>query len=76
LKAGQQTSVSGAGSAPEPPKTMSAQDYGTWQNALKAKDLNKSLKLLESVPELQILGSAMNGEDALEAMERSLPEVI
>lgn len=49
LKAGQQTSVSGAGSAPQPPKAMTPQDYGTWQNALKAKDLNKSLKLLEGV---------------------------
>lgn len=49
LKAGQQTSVSGAGAAPAPPKPMSPQDYGTWQNALKAADLKKSLKLLEGV---------------------------
>lgn len=49
LKAGQQTQVSGAGAAPEPAKPMSPQDYGTWQNALKAADLNKSLKLLEGV---------------------------
>ena len=49
LKAGQQTSVSGAGSAPAPAKTMSPQDYGTWQNALKAADLNKSLKMLDGV---------------------------
>ena len=49
LKAGQQTRVTGAGTAPEPPKAMSPQDYGTWQNALKAADLNKSLKLLEGV---------------------------
>jgi len=49
LKAGQQTRVTGTGAAPEPAKAMSPQDYGTWQNALKAKDLNKSLKLLDGV---------------------------
>lgn len=48
LKAGQQTSVAGAGSAPEAAKDMTAQDYGTWQNGLKAANLNKSLKLLDA----------------------------
>ncbi|HUB05418.1 MAG TPA: response regulator transcription factor, partial [Myxococcales bacterium] len=33
-------------------------------------------KLLDGVPELSILGSAMTGEDALEAMERTLPDVV
>jgi hypothetical protein len=48
LRAGQQTSVAGAGSAPGAARAMSASDYGTWQNALKAKDINGSLKLLET----------------------------
>lgn len=47
LKAGQQTSVAGAGQAPEAAKDMAAADYGTWQNGLKAANLNKSLKLLD-----------------------------
>lgn len=51
LKAGQQTQVAGAGTAPDPAKPMSPQDYKTWQNALKAADLNKSLKLLGGVAE-------------------------
>ena len=48
LKAGQQTSVAGGGQAPQPAQTMSASDYGTWQNALKAADLGKSLKILDA----------------------------
>ncbi|MBI4061547.1 MAG: FecR domain-containing protein [Elusimicrobia bacterium] len=48
LRAGQQTQVAGSGQAPEPARAMSPQDYGTWQNALKAVDLNKSLKILEA----------------------------
>ena len=48
LRAGQLTQVSGAGQAPEAAKDMAPQDYGTWQNGLKAADLNKSLKLLDA----------------------------
>lgn len=48
LKAGQQTSVAGAGAAPEAAKDMTAADYGTWQDGLKAANLNKSLKLLDA----------------------------
>ncbi len=48
LRAGQQTSVAGAGQAPQAAKAMSPSDYGTWQNALKAADLNQSLKLLDA----------------------------
>lgn len=47
LKAGQQTSVAGASQAPGAARDMAAQDYGTWQNGLKAANLNKSLKLLD-----------------------------
>ncbi len=42
----------------------------------QAKILKNQLKLLEGVADLEILGSAMSGEDALEAMERSLPDVV
>ena len=64
LKAGQQTSVAGAGQAPQAAQTMSAQDYGTWQNALKAADLNKSLKLLEEVSSKdRALDLEMKGKD-------------
>ncbi|MHB8419282.1 MAG: response regulator [Myxococcales bacterium] len=42
----------------------------------QAKILKNQLKLLESVPELSILGSAMTGEAALEAIERTLPDVV
>jgi hypothetical protein len=48
LRAGQQTQVAGGGQAPQAAQAMSAQDYGTWQNALKAADLKKSLKILEA----------------------------
>jgi ferric-dicitrate binding protein FerR (iron transport regulator) len=48
LHAGQMSSVAGAGQAPRPASAMSPQDYGTWQNGLKAADLSKSLKLLDA----------------------------
>jgi len=48
LRAGQQTAVAGAGQAPQAARDMAAQDYGTWQNGLKAANLNKSLKLLDA----------------------------
>lgn len=47
LRAGQQTQVGGAGQAPQPARALSPSDYGTWQNALKAADLKKSLQLLD-----------------------------
>ena len=46
LQAGQQTSVSGAGSAPAPARAMSPQDYKTWQNKISPANLDKSLGLL------------------------------
>lgn len=64
LKAGQQTAVAGAGAAPAAAQTMSATDYGTWQNALKAADLNKSLKLLETAASKErALDLDMKGKD-------------
>lgn len=47
LKAGQQTQAA-AGQAPQAARDMAAADYGTWQNGMKAVDLNKSLKLLDA----------------------------
>lgn len=64
LSAGQQTSVAGAGQAPGAARAMSPQDYGTWQNALQAKDLNKSLKLLETAADKnRTLELDMKGRD-------------
>ncbi len=42
----------------------------------QAKILKHQLKLLDGNPELNILGSAMTGEDALTEMERNLPDVV
>ncbi len=42
----------------------------------QAKILKNQLKLLDGVPELSILGSAMTGEAALEEMEKNLPDVV
>lgn len=42
----------------------------------QAKILKNQLKLLDGVPELSILGSAMTGEAALEAIDRQLPDVV
>ena len=47
LHAGQLAQVAGAGVAPGAARSMSPEDYGTWQNALKAANLEKSLKILE-----------------------------
>lgn len=64
LKAGQQTSVAGGGQAPQAAQTMSPQDYGTWQNALKAADLKKSLKILDAASVKQrTLDLDMKGKD-------------
>jgi hypothetical protein len=48
LHAGEQTQVTGSGVAPQAAKAMTPQDYGTWQNSLKAPDLSRSLKLLNA----------------------------
>lgn len=48
LRAGQQSSVAGAGQAPSAASKMSPQDYKTWQDSLKAKDLQKSLGILNA----------------------------
>lgn len=64
LRAGQQTSVAGGGSAPGAAKAMSVSDYGTWQNALKAKDLSGSLKMLEAAADKsRTLDLEMKGKD-------------
>lgn len=51
LRAGQQSSVAGAGSAPSAATKMSPQDYRTWQDSIKPKDLDKALKLLNTAAE-------------------------
>jgi hypothetical protein len=48
LTKGQQSSVSGAGQAPAPASKMSPTDYRSWQDGVKPKDLDKSLKLLNA----------------------------
>lgn len=64
LKAGQQTSVAGAGQAPAPARAMSPQDYGSWQNGLKPADLNKSLQLLnQAAVKNRTLELQMKGKD-------------
>jgi hypothetical protein len=64
LRAGQQTSVAGAGAAPEAAKAMAPQDYGTWHKGLKASDLTKSLKLLDNAADRQrTLDLQMKGRD-------------
>lgn len=67
LSAGQQTQVAGGGQAPQPASTMSPSDYGTWQNALKAADLNKSLKILEAASTKErVLNLKMKDKDGKE----------
>ena len=64
LKAGQQTQVAGGGQAPQAAKPMSATDYGTWQNGLKAVNLEKSLKLLDAAADKsRTLELEMKGRD-------------
>ncbi|MFI5361939.1 MAG: FecR domain-containing protein [Elusimicrobiota bacterium] len=46
LHAGELTAVTGSGAAPQAARAMTPRDYGTWQNTLKAPDLNRSMKLL------------------------------
>lgn len=48
LVAGQMTQVANAGSAPEPPKTMTDADKGTWQDALKAEGVEKQIGRLQN----------------------------
>lgn len=47
LVAGQMTHATAA-AAPEPPKTMSAADKQTWQDALKSPDAEKQIKRLQA----------------------------
>ena len=42
----------------------------------QAKILKAQLKLLETYEEIEIVGSAMSGESALEEVERNTPEVV
>ncbi len=42
----------------------------------QAKILKNQLKILEASPALEVLGSAMNGEDALAALEQAHPDVL
>ena len=42
----------------------------------QAKILKAQLKLLETFDEIEIVGSAMSGESALEEVERTTPEVV
>lgn len=64
LGAGQLAQVAAAGQAPGAAKAMSPSDYGTWQNSLKAKDLNNSLKLLETAADKsRTLDLDMKGRD-------------
>lgn len=48
LVAGQMTQVASAATAPEPPKTMSAEDKQTWQDSLKATGVDKQLDRLQA----------------------------
>ena len=71
LKAGQQTQVAAGGQAPAPARAMSAADYGTWQNGLKAANLEKSLKLLDAAAEKsRTLELEMKGRDGKEKKVR------
>lgn len=64
LSAGQQTQVAGAGEAPQPAKAMTSSDYGTWQNGLKAVNLEKSLRLLNvAADRRRTLEMEMKGPD-------------
>ncbi len=47
LSAGQMTQVASAATAPEPPKTMTAADKQTWQDALKAEGVEKQIGRLQ-----------------------------
>jgi hypothetical protein len=48
LHVGQMTSVAGSDAAPQAARTMTPQDYATWQNALKPANLPASMKLLNA----------------------------
>jgi len=47
LRAGQMSSVAGAGSAPTAPKKMASSDYSSWQSGVTAQDMNSFLKQLQ-----------------------------
>ncbi|MFH1726763.1 MAG: FecR family protein [Elusimicrobiota bacterium] len=46
LQAGMTTQVAGAGQAPQPARKLEAGEYGSWQDALSPKDVDKKLKRL------------------------------
>ena len=48
LHVGQMTQVAGSDAAPLAPKTMTPQDYATWQNSMKPVNLSRSMKLLNA----------------------------
>jgi hypothetical protein len=48
LHVGQMTSVAGSEAAPQAAKTMTPQDYATWQNSMKPVNLSKSMQLLNA----------------------------
>ena len=47
LKAGQMSSVAGAGAAPAAPKQMAAGDLGKWQESIDVKDIGKYLQVVD-----------------------------
>ncbi|MFI5360906.1 MAG: FecR domain-containing protein [Elusimicrobiota bacterium] len=64
LAAGQLTTVAGSAAAPRAARAMTPQDYATWQNSLKAPDLNKSLKLLHAAAvKNRTLNLSVKGKD-------------
>lgn len=51
LTAGQLTQVAGAGAAPDAPRTLSPQEYGTWQKGLTVSNLDENLQKLRKEAE-------------------------
>ena len=51
LIAGQISQVAGPGAAPSAPRTLSQQEYGTWQNGVAVSDLDNNLQKLRKEAE-------------------------
>ncbi|MBI5594898.1 MAG: FecR domain-containing protein [Elusimicrobia bacterium] len=67
LRAGMMTEVSGAGQAPQAPKTMKPEDYAKWQEDLSPKDLENALKKLDAEAERTgVLNLKFRGKDGTE----------
>jgi ferric-dicitrate binding protein FerR (iron transport regulator) len=47
LKAGQMSTVAGAGAAPAAPRSMTAADLGKWQEDINVKDIGKYLQVVD-----------------------------